>query len=169
MQENDAGHRTSLEIETRSTRQSFELGRLVGSRILGPCFIALNGDLGAGKTVFIQGLARGLEVDESFAVTSPSYTLVNEYPGRLTLFHVDLYRIEDPEALDAEIGLDEIFASGQVVAVEWAGRLPADAPEPDIRIRIETDKAGTRRFSLFFYGPGTSNLVEAMKQMTRQA
>lgn len=126
------------------------------------CTIALRGDLGAGKTVFIQGLAEGLDVPESFAVTSPSYTLINEYPGRLTLYHADLYRIEDPEETE-DIGLDEIMSSGEVVAVEWAERLPGDASRPDILIRIETVDADTRILYLFFYGPGTSDLVEALK------
>lgn len=81
--------------------------------------LALHGDLGAGKTCFIQGLASGLDVRET--VASPTYTLVHEYTGRLPLYHIDLYRIHDSEeALD--IGLDEYISGNGVTAIEWADR-----------------------------------------------
>ncbi|MCF8095896.1 MAG: tRNA (adenosine(37)-N6)-threonylcarbamoyltransferase complex ATPase subunit type 1 TsaE [Desulfobacteraceae bacterium] len=151
-----------LSVETRSAGETYKLGELIGKNISRACIIGLCGDLGAGKTLFIKGLARGLEVPDQFAVTSPTYTLINEYPGRLTLFHVDLYRIGDPEEID-ETGLYEILSADRVVAIEWAGRLPEDAPQPDIIMQIEGEDADTRRFTMFFYGPGTSHLVETIK------
>ena len=152
-----------LRIETKSALDTFNLGRHLGGLLQEPCIIGLSGDLGAGKTVFIQGLARGLGVPENIPVTSPTYTLVNEYPGRRTLYHVDLYRIEDPGE-SADIGLDEILSGSRMVVVEWAERLPEQSPDPDIVIQIEDAGGDNRRFSLFFYGPQAPDLVEAMKK-----
>jgi tRNA threonylcarbamoyladenosine biosynthesis protein TsaE len=102
--------------------------------------ILLSGDLGAGKTVFVRGLAEGLGIDPD-DVTSPTFTLVHEYRGRLPLIHVDLYRLNKAE-LD-EIGLDSELASRGVVAIEWPERLIRQTPGA-IRVRIG-DKGATRR------------------------
>ncbi|MGA9753826.1 MAG: tRNA (adenosine(37)-N6)-threonylcarbamoyltransferase complex ATPase subunit type 1 TsaE [Desulfobaccales bacterium] len=105
--------------------------------------VALNGELGSGKTEFVHGLAEGLKVPPEVAVASPSFTLVHEYPGRLTLVHLDLYRLEDlpPELLP---DLEEYLAGPQVVAVEWARRLapllPGDYLEVDLEIIGETQR-----------------------------
>ena len=102
----------------------------------------LSGDLGAGKTAFVRGLAEGLGVPRD-EVSSPTFTLIQEYRGgRLTLFHVDLYRIEDPREFD-ELGLDEIAEDG-VLAIEWAERLPQPPPDA-MRISIEHAGESQRR------------------------
>ncbi|WP_054696348.1 tRNA (adenosine(37)-N6)-threonylcarbamoyltransferase complex ATPase subunit type 1 TsaE [Desulfosarcina cetonica] len=118
-------------IETASAEQTIAFGERLGRRIDGPLVLFLYGDLGSGKTAFAQGLARGLGVPATCHVTSPTYTLVNEYPGRLPFFHVDLYRLHEPVDPE-EIGLREIFDEAGVVAVEWPGRLhPEDHPSRD--------------------------------------
>ena len=87
--------------------------------------IALTGDLGCGKTTFVQGLARGLGVSEREYVTSPTFTLINEYDARLALVHVDLYRLDT--GLDMlDIGFDEVLERDAVVAIEWADKLPPE-------------------------------------------
>ena len=92
-----------------------KLGKIIGSAVSAGTVLALTGDLGSGKTSFVQGLAEGLEVPDDYYITSPSYTLINEYPGRFFLYHVDLYRITD--SIDIEdIGLYEIFDDDAVVA-----------------------------------------------------
>jgi tRNA threonylcarbamoyladenosine biosynthesis protein TsaE len=99
--------------------------------------IGLVGDLGAGKTCFVQGLARGLGVPDSVRVTSPTFTLINEHRGgRLALYHVDLYRIDRPGELD-HIGLDDLFGAPAVVAVEWCDRFPV-LPADHLRIELGT-------------------------------
>jgi tRNA threonylcarbamoyladenosine biosynthesis protein TsaE len=110
------------------------IGQELGSKLAAGDVVLLYGDLGAGKTAFVRGLAEGLGVpgDE---VSSPTFTLVQEYRGgRLPLFHVDLFRLNDPREID-DLGLDEI-AEGGVLAIEWAERHPRP-PRGVVRVRIE--------------------------------
>ena len=130
------------QFTTDSEEQTRERGARL-ARELGPgAVVLLSGDLGAGKTAFVRGLAAGLGVDPD-EVTSPTFTLVHEYRGgRLPLVHVDLYRLERAD-LD-EIGLDQDLASGGVVAVEWAERLSRDIPGATT-VRIEDAGEDRRR------------------------
>ena len=105
---------TGSEDETRALAAQLA-AQLAGGEVLG-----LRGDLGAGKTVFVQGLARGLGA--SGPVTSPSFVIVHEYPGRLLLCHVDLYRLDTQDVED--LGLDDLITPDNVVAIEWSERLP---------------------------------------------
>ena len=105
--------------------------------------IGLIGDLGAGKTLFVQGLAGGLDVPRDVRITSPTFTLINEYHGgRLTLYHADLYRIEKERELD-EIGLDDMCRRNEgVVCVEWSDRFAVLGPDHlEIRIEVEADES----------------------------
>lgn len=125
--------------------------------------VALNGELGSGKTEFVHGLAEGLEVPPQM-VASPSFILAHEYPGRLTLVHLDLYRLEDlsPEMLP---DLEEYLRGPQVVAVEWARRLapllPGDYLEVELEITGETD----RRLTFTGHGPRSRELVQELERM----
>ena len=152
----------TITIQTESEEQTRDLGRALGRHIDRSVTIALTGDLGSGKTALVKGLASGLDVSAQYAVTSPTYTIVNEYPGRLRLFHVDLYRLSDLEELD-DIGFEEILAGDGVVAIEWAERTAGEAFSPDIVIAIEARGTFRRRFCLFFYGPDHTNLVDGIK------
>ena len=107
---------TQSELETQSA------GRDLAATLDSGAVILIHGDLGAGKTALIRGLAEGLGVPAD-AVSSPTFTLIQEYRGgRLPLFHVDLYRLDDPREID-DLGLEEIAADG-VLAIEWAEKLP---------------------------------------------
>lgn len=127
-------------------RLGVRLGRLVEAGDL----LALSGGLGAGKTAFVQGLARGLAVT-SARVASPTFTLVNEHSGRLRLYHVDLYRLDDPGEL-AEIGLSDYFGAGGVVAIEWFERFAEALPEERLEIRFEETGPRTRRLHAAGFG-----------------
>ena len=113
--------RRSLKIISKSVQQTQKLGESMARGLRGGEMIALIGELGTGKTQFVKGLALGLSVDSDL-VNSPTFTLINEYPGRLTLTHIDAYRLERPEQL-TDLGFEEIHTSGGVVAVEWADRV----------------------------------------------
>jgi len=123
--------------ETR--RLGFLLGKLLNSNSL----VAFIGNLGAGKTCLIQGLARGLGVPDDYVVTSPSFTLANEYPGRVPLFHLDVYRLDGGDFL--ETGLDEYFLRKGVVALEWADKVKDILPQPHLEVELSRTESGGRR------------------------
>ena len=112
-----AAFASESEAETRA------LGGALGERLEAGDVVALRGELGAGKTVFVKGVAAGLGIDPE-TVTSPTFTFVHFHQGRRPLFHVDLYRIERPEAVEG-IGWDEAVGGGGVAVVEWADRAGA--------------------------------------------
>jgi tRNA threonylcarbamoyladenosine biosynthesis protein TsaE len=152
---------TALTITTAGAEETRELGRRCGQRISAPLAIFLLGELGSGKTMFAQGLAAGLDVPAEYYVTSPSYTLVNEYPGRLPLYHIDLYRLET--GLDAEeLGLGELLHGAGVAVVEWADRLPPDACADRLEIRFEIGEDDRRTLRLLAYGQAAASLLKAL-------
>lgn len=113
-------------FHSRSPSQTIRIGKQLGRLLQRGDVVALAGDLGTGKTQLIKGLAQGIGVKKSAYVSSPSFTLINEYPGRITLYHMDLYRMEEAEA--KELGLEEYFQGEGVSAVEWADRIPSLLP-----------------------------------------
>ena len=126
--------KAAKQITTHSEAETAAVGRELAPTLGAGDVLLLHGDLGAGKTAFVRGLAEGLGVPRD-EVSSPTFTLIQEYrSGRVPLFHVDLYRIEDPREFD-ELGLDEIAEDG-VLAIEWAERLP-DPPQEAVRVSIE--------------------------------
>ena len=132
-------------ITTQSEEETATVGRELAATLSAGDALLLYGDLGAGKTAFVRGLAEGLGVHRD-DVSSPTFTLIQEYRGgRLPLFHVDLYRINDPRELD-ELGLDEIAENG-VLAIEWAERLP-QPPQRAVRVSIEHAGETGRRIAI---------------------
>jgi tRNA threonylcarbamoyladenosine biosynthesis protein TsaE len=152
----------TLHIITESPESTRSLGEILGKNLHSQTVIALTGDLGSGKTVFVQGLARGLAVPENYPITSPTYAIINEYDGRLRLIHADIYRISDPAEL-TEIGFDDFFTQDTVIAVEWADKIVSDEFSPDIDIRIRIMGDTRREFSFFFYGLDQTNLIKQLK------
>ena len=129
-------------FDSQAPEMTFALAQEIGEMINERAVFLLSGDLGAGKTVFAKGLAAGLRIDPD-EVTSPSFTLVNEYDGRLRLYHIDLYRLDAGAC--RELGLEEIFADERAVTViEWAERLN-DIPAGAIRVEIEYLSDSERR------------------------
>ena len=137
-------------VETHSPEETWELAAELAGELDPGTVIALHGDLGAGKTCFIQGYAAALGIDEP--ITSPTYTLIGEYEGRLPLHHIDLYRLSGPvEALG--LGLEEYFDADGITAIEWAERAEGLLPPDMLHIRIVTDdETGTRTFRIFREG-----------------
>ena len=120
-------------VTTHSPAETRALAEKLAATLQAGDVLALHGDLGAGKTCFIQGLAAGLKVTQP--VSSPTYTLVHEYAGRLPLYHIDLYRLSGPaEALD--FGLDEYMDGDGVTAIEWADRAESVLPSRTKHIRM---------------------------------
>ena len=133
---------------SRSERETILLGRKIGQQLQPPRVILLYGELGSGKTALVRGLAEGLGVTDPSLVRSPSYTLVNEYPGEnSTLYHLDFYRLDSLRDFYS-IGLEEILASHAVVIIEWAEKLLLEVENPfTIRIVVEPE-TGVRQFEI---------------------
>jgi tRNA threonylcarbamoyladenosine biosynthesis protein TsaE len=148
-----------IRISSRSAEETLELGREIGSLFKAGAVLALTGELGSGKTVFIQGLAQGLDIPDEYYITSPTYTIVNEYPGRLTLFHLDLYRISDHYEYE-EIGLYEMLESDGVVAIEWANMLPDNILDSYIAIDIQISGKESRGILVSTCGQYEGELME---------
>lgn len=135
---------------SRSVEETFDAGTRVGQRLAGGEVLLLDGALGAGKTVFVKGIAAALEIDVD-EVTSPSFTLVNRYDdGRLTLYHIDLYRLAEGAQAAHAVDLDELLTDERaVIVIEWAqrmGRYPL--PPSTWRVSIDGDGEDPRRISI---------------------
>ena len=124
-------------LETNSPQETFSAGRQLGEKAFPGQVITLTGDLGVGKTVFTQGVARGLGITEP--VNSPTFTIIQEYEdGRLPFYHFDVYRIGDLEEME-EIGYDDYFFGQGICLIEWAELIEEILPEKRIEVTIEKD------------------------------
>jgi tRNA threonylcarbamoyladenosine biosynthesis protein TsaE len=115
--------------------KTFHIGRILGETLTAGDIVALTGELGAGKTCFTQGIARGLGVPEVYQITSPTFTLVNEYPGRLNLIHLDVYRLSSSRDLQ-DLGYEEFFFGKGVTVIEWAEKIQDIIPEKSLSVTM---------------------------------
>ncbi len=122
-------------IETFSEKETFDVGFALSSELKGGEIISLDGDLGVGKTVFSKGLGKGLGVEQ--IINSPTFSIVNEYEGRMKMYHLDVYRINSEDEL-YDIGFYEMADSGAVMLIEWAEKIRDILPE-HMAIKIEKD------------------------------
>lgn len=121
-------------VISRSDTETKALGERLAQALPADVFIALDGGLGAGKTVFVKGFAAGLGIKAN--ILSPTFTLLREYEGKSKLHHFDVYRIEEEDEL-LEVGFDEIAGSGGAVIVEWAAKVPGLLPEKRVSVDIK--------------------------------
>ncbi|MFP4039234.1 MAG: tRNA (adenosine(37)-N6)-threonylcarbamoyltransferase complex ATPase subunit type 1 TsaE [Desulfosudaceae bacterium] len=153
---------TCFRIQTQSPRETARLGETIGRRVFPGLIIALTGEPGSGKTAFTQGLARGLGVDERHYVTSPSYTLINQYPGkRLTLYHIDLYRLFDAAEV-LELGLEEILNQPAVAAIEWADKFGHQMWQEDLKVALAISGVMTRDIDLTARNERARGLIKSL-------
>ena len=134
-------------VRTLCPEETTQLGEFIGGVLKPGSIIGLSGELGTGKTHLIKGLARGLGVDERYYVTSPSFTIINEYPGRIQLNHFDLYRLEGMEQLE-ELGYEEYFYSEAVTVIEWAEKVLPLLPENRLMVEITYLGENRRKFKI---------------------
>ena len=151
-----------FQITTHTSDETQKLGKTIGKWIEHPLVIGLSGDLGSGKTAFVQGLAEGLEVPDEYYITSPTFTLINQYPGRFPLFHIDLYRLDGISDLE-DIGLDELLYDQAVIAIEWAEKMSPVLPAEHLAMTFKITDDDYRRISLIAYGHNLDNLIKALE------
>jgi tRNA threonylcarbamoyladenosine biosynthesis protein TsaE len=149
-------------VITSSPEQTWETGRLLGIRLEAGDTVCLYGDLGAGKTNFAYGIARGLDVQEQY-ITSPTFTFVNEYQGRVPLYHLDLYRLKGPEELE-NIGFDDYVESDGVTVIEWADRAADELPVENLSVYFSYVGETSREIGFRGEGERYERLAAELKQ-----
>lgn len=133
-----------MEMITKNTEDTINLGEKIGRTVSPGAVIALFGELGAGKTTLVQGIAKGLGISDH--VTSPSFVLISEFKGRIDLCHIDFYRMEDESQIE-ELGIDDYLSKENAISViEWAEKMGGLLPEDSIKIKIEPISENERRF-----------------------
>lgn len=152
------------DFTTESAAATFEVGRVLGELIKPGDFIALVGDLGAGKTQFVKGLAQGVGVSGDETVCSPSYTILNIHAGRIPLYHFDLYRLSD-EGQVSELGFDEYFSGSGVSVVEWAERLGGDIPFDNLTVVFAIEGPERRRLGFRASGDRAAELLRLLAEV----
>jgi len=136
------------EITTHSADETTAFGRSLADLLAPPKLVLLRGDLGAGKTTLVKGIAAALEAAAEEDVTSPTFTLVHEYRGsRAVLYHIDLYRIDTERELDT-LALDDLRDSNTVLLIEWGEKFPRLVDERDVEISFERQGETQRRISI---------------------
>ena len=151
-------------IITSSPEETFRFGKSLGKHLSAGSIVALYGELGSGKTCLTQGIGNGLDVPQGFYITSPTFLLVNEYPGRIPFFHMDFYRITELSELD-DIGIDEIFSSNGIVVIEWADKFPSVLPKERLDLSFTILDDSKRELVLAGYGRSAVDLLKKICSM----
>jgi len=155
-------------IQSGSDEQTLKLGRILGGLLKEGDVVGLMGELGSGKTRFTKGIAEGLGIPPTVVVTSPSFALVNEYQGEVTLYHMDIYRLESQGEFYSA-GLEEYLYGSGVAVMEWADRWPEVLP--DYSIRIQLDIVDDHRRNITFSGshPRAEEIIESFMKGVEKA
>ena len=136
------------EITTHSAEETIAFGRTLTELLAPPTLVLLRGDLGAGKTTLVKGIAAAFEAAQEEDVTSPTFTLVHEYRGpRANLFHIDLYRIDTPRELET-LALDDLRTENSVLLIEWGEKFPRLQRERDVEISLERNGENGRQIKI---------------------
>jgi tRNA threonylcarbamoyladenosine biosynthesis protein TsaE len=136
------------EVTTHSAEETIDFGRTLLELLSPPKIVLLRGDLGAGKTTLVKGIAAAFDAASEEDVTSPTFTLIHEYRGpRANLFHIDLYRIDTPRELDT-LALDDLRSENSILLVEWGEKFPRLAQERDLEISLEREGESERRIRI---------------------
>ncbi|HPE06386.1 MAG TPA: tRNA (adenosine(37)-N6)-threonylcarbamoyltransferase complex ATPase subunit type 1 TsaE [Smithellaceae bacterium] len=152
-----------FEIESENAGHTFAIGFAIGEKAGEGDIFALSGELGAGKTCFTSGLARGLGVGDHYTITSPTFTLINEYPGRCRLYHFDVYRLNQIGELD-DLGYDEYVSGKGVVAIEWAEKITNALPPDTVTINFKYVDEKTRMITISGPQKKIRDLVKDIKR-----
>ena len=125
-----------LSVLSCNPEETFSIGKIIGEHLTQGDVLALMGELGSGKTCFTHGVARGIGVSEEFLITSPSFTLINEYRGKINLYHFDLYRLHGLQDME-DLGYEEYLFGEGVSVIEWADKMKDALPEETLCITFQ--------------------------------
>jgi tRNA threonylcarbamoyladenosine biosynthesis protein TsaE len=153
-----------LIYHTVSEDETILLGKKLGEALIAGDFIALAGELGSGKTWFTKGLALGLGISPGTVITSPSFSLVNEYEGRHPLFHIDAYRLEKLSAF-LSAGLSEYFDKNGVVVMEWSDRWPEILPDSKLVVRFTIIDQSSRKIVMSGDHPRPIDILKGLEKV----
>jgi len=168
MTDHGAPAASSWSVTTHSRDETIALGRRLGELLAAGHVVALVGPLGAGKTTLTKGLAEGLGVEDGRWVTSPTFVLIHEYPGRVDVYHLDAYRLGGPDDAEA-LGTDELFFGEGVTVIEWADRIAAALPPERLDVRLELGEGDCRTLTFEPHGETYCRLVARLADWTRDA
>ena len=154
-----------IEIISNSATQTFEIARLIGEKLKNGDILALSGELGSGKTCFTKGLAKGLGVSDKYQITSPTFTLINEYPARCKLYHFDVYRLNNYLELE-DLGYDEYLSGDGVVVIEWAEKIANHIPPDSIFINFEYVDENSRKMIIRGLKNRLSELIDKKMEVS---
>jgi tRNA threonylcarbamoyladenosine biosynthesis protein TsaE len=149
-------------VITSSPEQTWQIGEMLGSRLGSGDTVCLYGELGSGKTNFTYGIAQGLKVQEQY-ITSPTFTFVNEYEGRVPLYHIDLYRLHGPGELQS-IGFEEYIDSDGATVIEWAEQAEEELPENRLDVYLSDVSENSRELGFFAEGERYGKLLADLKK-----
>ena len=150
-------------VLSRSAAQTEAIGRTMGTLLQRGAFLALFGDLGGGKTCFTRGVVAAVAPDSAHLVASPTYAIMNEYPGPVPVYHFDFYRLGSDDEI-AELGFDEYFADRGVCIVEWSERLGDSLPADHLSVTFIHDGGDCRRIVIEARGTDSRALLTKMKK-----
>jgi tRNA threonylcarbamoyladenosine biosynthesis protein TsaE len=153
---------TKVVVQTKSPAETIRIGKSIGSRLLPGDVVALVGELGTGKTQFIKGMATGVGVVKPTYISSPSFTLINEYPGRIPFYHIDLFRLRWEKEAE-ELGLEDYFRGEGITAIEWADKIPSLLPKEMLLIHIDYTGKNSRSLEMTGKGKRYLNLVDQIQ------
>ncbi len=148
-------------FQTKSPSETIRIGKEIGGLLLPGDVVALAGELGTGKTQFIKGLAEGVGVGKSTYISSPSFTLINEYPGKIPFYHIDLFRLTSEKEAEG-LGLEEYFQGNGITAIEWADKIPSLLPSELLWVHLHYVGKHTRTLELLGKGDRYQKLVEEL-------
>ncbi len=150
-------------VQTRTASETVRIGKTIGNRLLPGDVVALAGELGAGKTQFIKGLAAGVGIGNSTHISSPSFTLIHEYPGEIPFYHIDLFRLGKEKEAE-ELGLDDYFQGTGITAIEWADKIPSLLPKEILFVFIAYVDKTTRSLEIAGKGKRYEDLVKELSE-----
>ena len=144
-------------------QDTITLGRIMGAQLGMGAVIALIGELGSGKTCITQGIAQGLGVPDAYYITSPTFTLINEYPGRIPLYHLDVYRLSGAEDL-VDLGYEEYFYGNGVIVIEWAEKIQDILPAGCLYVYFTYIDENSRQMKI----TGNNEMLSSIMQSLRK-